>query len=268
MESAFSDAYDAVVAQWGVPVRRTVVDGPLARTRVLIAGDDDAPPLLCLPGARDTGASWFAQAAALASTQRVLAPDLPGDAGGSERRALRSRDDLPAWIDEVLDGLGAATTDVLGFSLGAQIAVAYALARPDRVRALTVLDPTRVFAGMRITTALRAVPVMAAPSSRRARTYATWETAGHWPPSPEFARLASAAADGPRPWYAVPPRPRPDDVEALRELPGGVTVVVALRSRYHDGAAVARTVEQLYPWMRVETLPVSHHELPFAYRPD
>ena len=58
-----------------------------------------------------------------------------------------------------------------------------------------------------------------------------------------------------------------DDLDALRELPGGVTVVVALRSRYHDGAAVARTVERRYPWMRVETLPVSHHELPFAYRP-
>ncbi|WP_161499547.1 alpha/beta fold hydrolase [Tsukamurella tyrosinosolvens] len=267
MGSEFSDAYDAVVAQWGVPVRRTDVDGPLARTRVLIAGDDDAPPLLCLPGGRDTGASWFGQAATLAASHRVLAPDLPGDAGGSERRGLRSRDDLPAWIDEVLDGLGATTADLLGYSLGAQIAVAYALARPDRVRALTVLDPTRVFASMRITTALRAVPVMAAPSSRRARAYATWETAGHWPPTPEFGRLASAAADGPRPRYAVPPQPRPDDLDALRELPGGVTVVVALRSRYHDGAAVTRTVERRYPWMRVETLPVSHHELPFAYRP-
>ena len=32
-------------------------------------------------------------------------------------------------------------------------------------------------------------------------------------------------------------------------------------------AAVARTVERRYPWMRVETLPVSHHQLPFAYRP-
>lgn len=263
----FADAYDALVAQWGLPVRRTVVDGPLARTRVLVAGDDAAPPVLCLPGARDTAAAWFAQAATLARTHRVLAPDLPGDAGGSDRRALRSRGHLPGWVDEVLDGLGVATTAVLGYSLGAQIAVAHALARPDRVRALTVLDPTRVFAPMRMTTALRALPVMAAPSSRRARAYAEWETSGHWPPTPESGRLASAAADGPRPWYAVPARPRPADLEALRALPGGVTVVVALRSRYHDGAALARTVEQRYPWMRVETLPVSHHQLPFAYRP-
>ena len=69
----------------------------------------------------------------------------------------------------LLAGLIARPLRDLAAAAGAQIAVAYALARPDRVRALTVLDPTRVFASMRITTALRAVPVMAAPSSRRAR---------------------------------------------------------------------------------------------------
>ncbi|CAM3207882.1 alpha/beta fold hydrolase [Tsukamurella hominis] len=270
MGSVFSDAYDAVVEQWGVPVRRLVVDGDLARTQVLVVGDDGAPPLLCLPGGGDTAAAWFAQAPVLASAHRVLAVDLPGDAGGSERRALRSADELPAWLDEVLDGLGVASAAVLGHSLGAQIAVAYALARPTRVRGLTLLDPTGMFAPMRIATALRALPVMLAPTGKRAVAYAEWETARHWPPTPEFGRLAEASADGPRPritGYTVPKRPRPDALDKLRGLPGGVTMVAALRSRYHDGTALARTVERRYPWMRVETLPVSHHELPFAYRP-
>ncbi|WP_248491724.1 hypothetical protein [Tsukamurella sp. PLM1] len=103
------------------------------------------------------------------------------------------------------------------------------------------------------------------PSAARIRGYRSWETRGNWPPTPEFGVLAEAGADGPRSRLAVPRRP--DDLGALRDLPGGVTVVVALHSRYHDGAALARTVEQRYPWMRVETLPVSHHELPFVYRP-
>lgn len=263
MGSEFSDAYDAVVEQWGVPVRRLVVDGALARTRVLIAGDDDAPPLLCLPGGGDTAAVWFAQAAGLARGYRVIAPDIPGDVGGSERRSLRTGDDIPAWIDEVLDGVGAGRAAVLAHSYGAQLALAYALRRPDRLDGLTVLDPTGVFAPLRPGTVLRALPLMAAPSGRRVRAFKRWETAGHWPPTAEFGRLAETAADGPRPHLAVPRRPR--DLSGLGAVP--VTVIFALRSRYHDGAALARTVEQRYPWMRVETLPVAHHELPFAYRP-
>ncbi|MET9328545.1 alpha/beta fold hydrolase [Tsukamurella sp. NPDC003166] len=260
-------AYDAVVRDWGVPVRRVTVDGALARTRVLTCGPDDAPPLLCLPGGGDTAAVWFAQAADLSRRFRVIAPDLPGDAGGTQRRAFRSRGDWPGWIVEVLDGVGASSADVLAHSYGAQIAVACALARPESVRSLTLLDPTDVFARMLPSALLRAVPVLLAPSRGRQRAHAVWETRGHWPPTAALGRLAAAAADGPRPAYAPPKRPRPVDLRALEDLPGGVTVVLALRSRYHDGAALARTVRQRYPWMRIETLPVSHHELPFAYRP-
>lgn len=259
----FEDAYDAVVEQWGVPVRRLVVDGDLARTRVLVAGDDDARPLLCLPGGGDTAAVWFAQAAELAGGFRLIAPDIPGDVGGSERRSLRTRDDVPGWIDEVLDGVGVGRTEVLGHSYGAQLALAHAVRRPERLAGLTLLDPTGVFAPLRLATVVRALPSMAAPSGRRLRAFKQWETAGHWPPTAEFGRLAETAADGPRPHLAVPRRPR--DLSGLEGVP--VSVIFALRSRYHDGAALARTVEQRYPWMRVETLPVSHHELPFAYRP-
>lgn len=267
MESEFIDAYDAVVAHWGVPVRSVEVDGPLARTRALIAGDDDAPPLLCLPGGGATAAVWFAQAAELARRFRMIAPDLPGDAGGSERRGFRSRADWPAWVDEVLDGVGAPSASVLAHSYGAQIAVAHALVRPDRLGALTLLDPTDVVARMRPSVLLRALPGLVAPSSSRQRAHALWETRGQWPPTAELGRLAAAVADGPRPTYWPPRRPTARALDALRAVPGGVTLVVATRSRYHDGPALARTVGQRHPWMRVVTLPVSHHELPFAYRP-
>ncbi len=267
MGSEFAQAYDAVLRDWGVPVRRLTVDGDLARTAVLTCGPEDAPPLLCLPGGGGTAAVWFAQAASLARRFRVIAPDLPGDAGGTERRAFRSRADWPAWIEEVLDGAGAPSAAVLGHSYGAQIAVAAALARPDLVHTLTLLDPTDVFGPMRPSVLVRALPLLLAPSSARQRAHAVWETRGQWPPTAELGRLAAAIAGGPRPTYRPPRRPRPVDLDALGDLPGGVTVVFALRSRYHDGAALERTVEQRYPWMRVEALPVAHHELPFAYRP-
>ncbi len=268
MGSAFTDAYDAVVEDWGVPVRRLIVDGDLARTAVLTCGRDDAPPLLCLPGGGATAAAWYAQAADLARRYRVIAPDLPGDAGGTQRRAFRSRADWPGWIDEVLDGVGAGSAAVLAHSYGAQIAVAAALAGTGRLHPIRLLDPTHVFAPMRPGAVIRALPHMVLPSSSRQRRYLLWETGGHWPPTPAVERLSAAIADGPRPSYAAPRRPSAAALDALESVPGGVTVVFALRTRYHDAPRLAAAVAERYPWMRVETLPVSHHELSFAYRPD
>ncbi|ADG78445.1 Hydrolase OS=Tsukamurella paurometabola (strain ATCC 8368 / DSM / CCUG 35730 / CIP 100753 /JCM 10117 / KCTC 9821 / NBRC 16120 / NCIMB 702349 / NCTC 13040)OX=521096 GN=Tpau_1827 PE=4 SV=1 [Tsukamurella paurometabola] len=266
---AIERAYRAVLEDFGVPVERRILDGALARTHVVLCGHPAAPPIVCLPGGGATAASWYATASALARDHRVIAPDLPGDGGGSQPRGLRSRDQWADWIDEVLDALDVSAPALVGHSFGAQLAVDYALRRPGVPAAITLLDPTDVFCRMRPSTVLRAVPLLLAPSARRQRAYAEWETDGHWPPSAAFGRLSDALADGPRTALLrlVPRRPAADRLDALREVSGGVTVVVGERSKSHDGPRLVRAIAQRYPWMTVTSLPVAHHELPFAYRP-
>jgi pimeloyl-ACP methyl ester carboxylesterase len=78
---------------------------------------------------------WDAQAAALRAAYRVIRYDTRGF-GRTETDAVpfSNRADLAA----VLDHLGEASTHLVGLSRGGQIALDFAIERPERVRSLTV----------------------------------------------------------------------------------------------------------------------------------
>ncbi|MET9333381.1 alpha/beta fold hydrolase [Streptomyces cellulosae] len=98
---------------------------------------------MLLPGGSATGLVWYANAPALGRRYRVHAVDLLGDAGRTERRGvpLKGADDLTAWLDALLDGLGLTRTHLCGHSYGAWLAARYALHAPRRVDRLALVDP-------------------------------------------------------------------------------------------------------------------------------
>ncbi|MEW1657778.1 alpha/beta fold hydrolase [Streptomyces sp. NPDC093707] len=75
---------------------------------------------MLLGGGGATSAVWYARAAALARTHRVHAVDVPRTPGLSVPggRPLRRPADLMAWLDGLLDGLGADRVALLGHSYG------------------------------------------------------------------------------------------------------------------------------------------------------
>ncbi|GAA4404807.1 alpha/beta fold hydrolase [Tsukamurella soli] len=280
----FAAAYRDVLARWG-DVTVVTCDTARARTRItVVPGPDgaDSPLVVLLPGGGATSTVWFPQVADLAMGATVIAPDLPGDAGCSLRRqGLRGWRDVAAWCAEVVAAAGRETgaaagretgaaagrpVTVVGHSYGAQIAVRFALDRPDLVAGVTLLDPTGVFARVSAETALHAVPLLLAPTGRRWRRYLDWETGGA-ALDPAWLRLGAAAADGSRMRPVRLPRPSPADIDRLAGQAGGVRVVLAERSRYHDARRMAADLRRRHPWITVETLPASHHELPFVWRP-
>ena len=101
-------------------------------------------PLLLLHGFTGRGSGWGAHATAFARRFRVIVVDLPGHGRSGTpadpRRASveRSADDLAA----ILDRLGAAPAHVLGYSLGARIALRLAVAHPRSVRRLVLESPS------------------------------------------------------------------------------------------------------------------------------
>lgn len=83
--------------------------------------------------------AWAAQSAALASTHRVIALDMPGH-GAS--RPLPEGARLPQfvdWLARVLDALGLDRANVAGHSMGALIAGGLAAEHPDRLARVACL---------------------------------------------------------------------------------------------------------------------------------
>jgi len=101
-------------------------------------------PLLLLHGFTGRGSGWGTLATALARQFRLIVVDLPGhgrsgippdpDRAGVERSA----DDLAS----ILQREGCAPAHVLGYSLGARVALRLAVAHPDVVRRLVLESPS------------------------------------------------------------------------------------------------------------------------------
>ncbi|MFI0960575.1 alpha/beta fold hydrolase [Streptomyces sp. NPDC021080] len=258
--SAFELAYDELRARWPESTEERDVATPYGRTRVHVYGPEDGRPLVLLPGGSSTGLVWFANAPALGRRYRVHAVDLLGDAGRTERRGapLKSADDLTAWLDALLDGLGLARTHLCGHSYGACLAVRYALHAPQRIDRLALVDPTQVFAGFRPGYLLRALPALIRPSEARARAFLAWETADTHPDE-TWQRLYALATTVPGRKVVAGGRPR---AAGLR-MP--VLTLFAEHSRVHRAVKVADRARRTLPQGEVALLPgATHHSLPLT----
>lgn len=257
---AFDGAYDELQARWPESTEERDVATPYGRTRVHVYGPADGSPLVLLPGGSATGLAWFANAAVLGERYRVHAVDLLGDAGRTERRGtpLKSAEDLTAWLDALLDGLGLAGTHLCGHSYGAWLAVRYALHAPRRVDRLALVDPTQVFTGFRLGYLLRALPTLIRPSEARARAFLAWETAGTHPDE-TWQRLYALATTVPGRKLVIGARPRTADLT----MP--VLVLLAEHSRAHQAVKVADRARRMLSRGEVAVLPgATHHSLPLT----
>ncbi len=120
-----------------------VIDGLRWEVRACGTGK----PLLLLHGFTGRGTAWGAHAAAFAHAFRVISVDLPGHGRSGtatpERMTVeRTADDLAAILRRTV----AAPADVLGYSLGARVALRLAIAHSSVVRRLVLESPS---AGLR-----------------------------------------------------------------------------------------------------------------------
>ncbi|MFI8965155.1 alpha/beta fold hydrolase [Streptomyces sp. NPDC053493] len=266
---SFDLAYDAVLAKWPRATSTALVPTPFGATHVISHGPTDAPPVLLLPGGGATATSWYGTAAALGATHRVHAVDLVGEPGRSvpePGRPIRTAGDLAGWLDALLDGLGAPAgagpVGLAGHSYGAWIALRYALAAPDRVGRLALLDPTNCFTGFAPRFLLRALPVLLRPTPARATALLDWETGGDGAVDPDWRRLYALGA-GLR--TVRPVSGRPPTAERLAALKPPTLVLIAGRARVHDPAAVERRARAAAAGTRTAVVPTAtHFTLPMA----
>jgi pimeloyl-ACP methyl ester carboxylesterase len=112
-----------------------------------LAVDPAAPALVLLHGLGATWRVWQPALDGLARRYRVIAFDLPGF-GRSPAYPGRvfPLDGVAGRIAGALDALGVGEHALGGHSMGGGVAIAYAAARPDRVRRLVLVAPAGLIA--------------------------------------------------------------------------------------------------------------------------
>jgi pimeloyl-ACP methyl ester carboxylesterase len=138
--------------------RRVTVDG--MHTQYLEAGV--GPPLLLVHGHEQSATSWRWVIPALARTHRVLALSLPGH--GETAAAVGGYapgSDQARFVAAFLDALAIdPPLDVVGHSAGGAIALRLALADPQRIRSLTLVDSAGLGSEVHPLLALDTLPVI------------------------------------------------------------------------------------------------------------
>ena len=107
---------------------------------VRLDGPPSAPAVLMLHSLGTAGPVWDAQAAALASSFRVIRPDFRGHGLTGLTPGPYTVEGLAADALAVLDALGVERAHVAGISLGGLVAQSLAAQAPERVARLALCD--------------------------------------------------------------------------------------------------------------------------------
>jgi pimeloyl-ACP methyl ester carboxylesterase len=126
--------------------KRVLADLPLTEHRRDLAGVSTAvleggtgAPIVLLHGQGEFAAVWTRVIPELVSTNRVVAPDLPGH-GASECGAPPDAETVLAWLEALIDCTCDEPTMLVGHLLGGAIAARYAARRPGRLAHLVLVD--------------------------------------------------------------------------------------------------------------------------------
>lgn len=158
---------------WHTPHRTQLVHGPMGTTtHLVVAGEDHEHTVVYVPGRHGNAATSTRLLDVLAQRYRVVAVDLPGEAGlGSGGRPNTDRlREYGTWLDEILPVVSDDVVTVVGHGFGA--AVALAATPTAKVRGLVLVNP----AGL----------MWPSYNSAVAAAMVAWRL---WPSAPSSARL-------------------------------------------------------------------------------
>lgn len=137
--------YDQCRVDLPVAAESHYVDTPFGRTHMLVAGPEDAPPLLMLQGMAGSSVLWHHQLADFAQECRIYALDTVGQPGLSDPLPPSIFDDSYAhWLVAVQDGLGLAQSDMMGISISGWAIMRLGIIHPERLRKAVLLSPLRL----------------------------------------------------------------------------------------------------------------------------
>jgi pimeloyl-ACP methyl ester carboxylesterase len=122
----------------GLPVDDSRLELAGIATAVLEGGA--GPPVVLLHGPGEFSAVWGRAIPELATSHRVIVPDLPGHGASGLPDGRLDLDRVLGWLSELVERTCDRPPTIAGHLLGGAIALRFAANRPDRVRSLVLVD--------------------------------------------------------------------------------------------------------------------------------
>ncbi|GHG45875.1 alpha/beta fold hydrolase [Streptomyces griseocarneus] len=257
-------AYDRAMAFWPEPRDEQDVETAFGVTRVYGYGaEGDGIPVVLLHGQSAGPTEWAPHVAALADgRRRVFAVDRVGEPGYSTQTApVRTPDDMAAWLEEVLAGLGLERVHLVGHSYGGWVALNHAVRAPGRIASVAVYDPPRALASLKAGFVFGAIASFVGPEGFRYR----WFTELIGPtgvPAEEAEAQTRFSLEAMRGFRIrlLPPQPMSD--EELTGITVPALVLLGGESRVHDARRAEERARHLMPGAHVEVVPGAGHGIP------
>jgi pimeloyl-ACP methyl ester carboxylesterase len=121
-----------------VPVIERRLELTAVSTAVLEGGE--GPPLLLLHGPGANATHWMRVIPDLVRSDRVVAPDLPGQGSSEVTDGPLDADRVLAWLGELIERTCASPPALVGYALGGAIAARFAADHGDRLSAMVLVD--------------------------------------------------------------------------------------------------------------------------------
>lgn len=268
-EASYLEAYDVAMRRLPPPTRTVDVATSYGTVRGYLFETPDTrarTPIVLAPGRSTPTPMWAENLPGLMASRPVWAFDVVGDAGRSVQKApLRTRADEVGWMHEALTELGLTRVHLVGHSFGGYLATVYALAHPERVASLSLLDPAVVLAPLPAAMVASSLPASLPflPASWR---HAMLERIGGSPvpPGDPLARLTALGMEHYRLHLPPPPLGALAD-EELRGVKPPTLALVAERSVMLDASEATSRGQQHLSNALVILWPGASHSIPMEF---
>jgi FAD/FMN-containing dehydrogenase/pimeloyl-ACP methyl ester carboxylesterase len=139
---------DAKPLAGGLAARERLLAGiAVEERRVELAGVSTAvleggagPPAVLLHGPAANATHWLDVLPGLATTNLVIAPDLPGQGASQVSEGPLTPDRVIAWLGELIENTCASPPALVGYALGGAVAARFAADRGDLLDRLVLVD--------------------------------------------------------------------------------------------------------------------------------
>ncbi|MEQ8525281.1 alpha/beta hydrolase [Gracilimonas sp.] len=137
--------YQRFLVRANLKVEFETVSTSFGESHVLLAGDPDNPPLICLHAMLTSSAHLLSEIRYLAGHYQLIIPDIPGySVKAIPERLFFTDNSHSQWFTEVLDAFDLDSFNLFGISIGGYIAREFSTAFPDRVNKLVLLVPAGI----------------------------------------------------------------------------------------------------------------------------